>query len=178
MFNFLNLSTISSDEWKKHFSITNYNKIENQRIVFYGNYEEPDSFLGILHYFNLIEKEIKNAKSLLSNDDEKYKLTIEDNVLNQISHNSFDSVDLQFLMDYVSISNLLMGENLYSDKKAALREIIQNSLDAVSIRKEIAKKNGIAYTPEIKILIEEDKVSIKDNGIGMTLSALCRASAD
>lgn len=170
LFNFLNLSTISSDEWKKHFSITNYNKIENQRIVFYGNCEESDIFLGILHYFNLIEKEIKNAKSLLSNDDEKYKLTIEDKVLNQISHNSFDSVDLQFLMDYISISNLLMGENLYSDKKSALREIIQNSLDAVSLRREVAEKNGIAYTPEIKIVIEEDKVSIKDNGIGMTLS--------
>lgn len=170
LFNFLNLSTRSSDEWKKHFSITNYNKIENQRIVFYGNCEEPDIFLGILHYFNLIEKEIKNAKSLLSNDDEKYKLTIEDKVLNQISHNSFDSVDLQFLMDYVSISNLLMGENLYRDKKSALREIIQNSLDAVSLKKEISKKNGIAYAPEIRIGIEEDKVSIKDNGIGMTLS--------
>lgn len=170
LFNFLNLSTISSDEWKKHFSITNYNKIENQRIVFYGNCEEPDIFLGILHYFNLIEKEIKNAKSLLSNDDEKYRLTIEDKVLNQISHNSFDSVDLQFLMDYISISNLLMGENLYSDKKSALREIIQNSMDAVSLRKEIAEKNEIAYTPEIKIVIEEDKVSIQDNGIGMTLS--------
>lgn len=170
LFNFLNLSTISSDEWKKHFSITNYNKIENQRIFFYGNCEEPDIFLGILHYFNLIEKEIKNAKSLLSNDEEKYKLTIEDKVLNQILHNSFDSVDLQFLMDYISISNLLMGENLYSDKKSALREIIQNSMDAVSLRKEIAEKNEIAYTPEIKIVIEEDKVSIQDNGIGMTLS--------
>lgn len=170
LFNFLNLSTISSDEWKKHFSITNYNKIEKQRIVFYGNCEEPDIFLGILHYFNLIEKEIKNAKSLLSSDEEKYKLTIEDKVLNQILHNSFDSVDLQFLMDYISISNLLMGENLYSDKKSALREIIQNSMDAVSLRKEIAEKNEIAYTPEIKIVIEEDKVSIQDNGIGMTLS--------
>lgn len=170
LFNFLSLSTRSSNEWKKHFSITNYNKIENQKIVFAGNCEEPDIFIGILHYFDLIENEIRNAKSLLATDDAKYKLNIEDNVLNQISHNSFDSVDLQFLMDYVSISNLLMGENLYSDKKAALREIIQNSLDAVSIRKEIAKKNGIAYTPEIKILIEEDKVSIKDNGIGMTLS--------
>ena len=145
LFNFLSLSTRSSNEWKKHFSITNYNKIENQKIVFAGNCEEPDIFIGILHYFDLIENEIRNAKSLLATDDAKYKLNIEDNVLNQISHNSFDSVDLQFLMDYVSISNLLMGENLYSDKKAALREIIQNSLDAVSIRKEIAKKNGIAY---------------------------------
>lgn len=170
LFNFLNLSTRSSDEWKKHFSITNYEKIENHKILFAGNCEEPDIFIGILHYFDLIEKEIKNAKSLLSNDDEKYKLTIEDKVLNQISHNSFDSVDLQFLMDYIFISNLLMGENLYSDKKSALREIIQNSMDAVSLRKEIAEKNEIAYTPEIKIVIEEDKVSIQDNGIGMTLS--------
>lgn len=170
LFNFLSLSTRSSDEWKKHFSITNYNKIENQKIVFAGNCEEPDIFIGILHYFDLIENEIRNAKSLLATDDAKYKLNIEDEVVNQISHNSFDSVDLQFLMDYVSISNLLMGENLYSDKKAALREIIQNSLDAVSLRKEIAKKNGIVYTPEIKIIIEKDKVSIKDNGIGMTLS--------
>lgn len=170
LFNFLNLSTRSSDEWKKHFSITNYEKIENHKILFAGNCEEPDIFIGILHYFDLIENEIKNVKSLSATNDAKYKLNIEDEVVNQISHNSFDSVDLQFLMDYVSISNLLMGENLYSDKKSALREIIQNSLDAVSLRKEITEKNGIAYAPEIKIVIEKDKVSVKDNGIGMTLS--------
>ena len=170
LFNFLNLSTRSSDEWKKHFSITNYEKIENHKILFAGNCEEPDIFIGILHYFDLIENEIKNAKSLLANCDEKYKLSIDDKIENQISHKSFDSVDLQFLMDYVSISNLLMGENLYSDKKSALREIIQNSLDAVSLKKEISKKNGIAYAPEIRIVIEENKVSVKDNGIGMTLS--------
>lgn len=170
LFKFLNLSTRSSDEWKKHFSITNYRKIENQRILFAGNCEEPDIFIGILNYFDSIEKEIKNAKSLLANCDEKYKLSIDDKIENQISHKSFDSVDLQFLMDYVSISNLLMGENLYSDKKSALREIIQNSLDAVSLKKEISKKNGIAYAPEIRIVIEENKVSVKDNGIGMTLS--------
>ncbi len=170
LFQFLDFSTRSFDEWKKHYSITNYKKIDNQKIFFTGNCEEPDVFIGILHYFDLIEMEIKNAKSMLFCNAEKYRLNIENKISNQISHNSFDSVDLQFLMDYIPISNLLMGENLYYDRKSALREIVQNSLDAVSLKKEISKKIGNDYIPTIKIIIENDTISIKDNGIGMALS--------
>lgn len=167
LYDFLNLSSISNTEWKKHLVITNYSKIEKNNIYFTGECEEPEIFLGILNYFSLIEKEIKDSKELLSKNEKKYLLAISDKIQNNISHKTFDSVDLQFSMDYLAISNLLMGKNLYNDKKCALREIIQNSLDATLLKKEIYKRKGINYIPAIKIIYTNDEVTIQDNGIGM-----------
>lgn len=170
LFEFLYLSPTSFMEWEKHFKIRNYPKIDRgkNKIHFSGECEEPDTFIGILKYFSLIEKEIKNAKKLLSKNNDTYKLIIDDQISNQIIHKTFDSVDLQFFMDYLAISNLLMGENLYNDRKCALREIIQNSLDAVLLKKEICKNNEINYEPLIKIIYSNIDIIIHDNGIGMT----------
>lgn len=171
LFRFLHLSLISSTEWNKHFKITNYQKIdkEKNRIYFLGECEEPDIFIEILKYFTLIEKEIKNAKNLLSKNSDNYKLAIDGQISHQIKHDTFDSVDLQFSMDYLAISNLLMGENLYGDKQCALREVIQNSLDAVLLKKEICKNNNnTCYIPLIKIIYSHNDIIIQDNGIGMT----------
>lgn len=174
LFDFLELAANSSLEWQKHFCITNYSKIDKQKnqIYFAGECEEPDIFIGISDYFILIENEIKNAKRLLSGNVEKYRLSISNQILNLIAHKTFDSVDLQFSMDYLAVSNLLMGENLYTDKKCALRELIQNSLDAVLLKKEIYKNENSGYVPFIKIAYSDNEVSVQDNGIGMTDSEI------
>ena len=131
LFNNLCLSEFSDSEWKKHFVITNYPKINEQRqIYFCGNCEEPETFHQVQLYIRSIEDEIDSAKRFLSNEEKKYQLDIENNILNQISHEKFTAVDLKYEMDYATISSLLMGENLYSDKKIVLRELIQNSIDA------------------------------------------------
>lgn len=170
LFKFLHLLPISSTEWNKHFKISNYPKInkEKNRIYFSGECEEPDIFIEILKYFTQIEKEIKNAKNLLSKNGDNYKLAIDGQISNQIKHDTFDSVDLQFSMDYLAISNLLMGENLYSNRKCALREVIQNSLDAVLLKKEICKNENIDYASVIKIIYSDNDILIQDNGVGMT----------
>lgn len=172
LFNFLELFPNSKKEWEKHFPITNYSKINKneQQIFFTGDCEDPETFRNICEYFALIDNEIKDSKSLLNNNDEKYQLLLNDTVSNLITHKSFNSIDLQYSMDYIAISQLLMGEQLYNDKRCALREIIQNSLDAVLTNQEILQNNGQSYLPVIKISISDKAVSIKDNGIGMTTS--------
>ena len=174
LYNFLSLPEISNKEWLKHFSISNYQKIntENNRIYFSGECEDPDTYRAILDYFSLIENEINNAKTLIKSSNDKYNLLINSKIDNQIFHKSFDAADLQYKMDYLSISNLLMGEQLYNDKKCALRELIQNALDAVLVRKELSKQHNIDFTPQIKIIISDKEVIISDNGIGMTLSEI------
>ena len=57
-------------------------------------------------------------------------------------------------MDYVAITNLLMGENLYADKTVVIRELLQNSIDACLLKKELSAKKSENYTPEILNLIE------------------------
>ena len=169
LFNYLQLEAFSYDEWRKHFPITNFKKVNQERqIYFTGHCEEPEVYHQISKYFEYIEKEIKNEKIVLFECEEKYKLDIPDIILNKIEHKTFSSVNLQFNMDYSAITNLLMGENLYSDKTIVIRELLQNSIDACLVKQELCKKKSITYSPEIKILIDSNKLSICDNGIGMT----------
>lgn len=169
LFNYLDLKAKSYDEWRKHFPISNYKKINEQRQVYFmGNCEEPEVYHQICRYFENIEKEIKNEKELLFDCSDKYKLDISDVVLNRIKNNKFSSVNLQFNMDYAAITNLLMGENLYSDKTVVIRELLQNSIDACLVKQELCKKKNLSYCPEIKIIMDSNKITICDNGIGMT----------
>lgn len=168
LFDYLQLKSFSYDEWRKHFPITNYKKINTERqIYFSGHCDEPEVYHQISKYFEAIEKEIKNEKILLFECNKKYKLNISDTILDKLEHNRFSSVNLQFNMDYTAITNLLMGENLYSDKSVVIRELLQNSIDACLLKQEICKKKSIIYSPEIKIIIDSNKLSICDNGIGM-----------
>ena len=169
LYKYLQLKAFSYDEWRKHFPITNYKKINHERqIYFKGHCEEPEVYHQISKYFEDIEKEIKKEKLFLFESDEKYKLDISDNILDKLEHNQFSSVNLQFNMDYTAITNLLMGENLYSDKTVVIRELLQNSIDACLVKQELCIKNSLSYNPEIKIIVDSNKITIFDNGIGMT----------
>lgn len=169
LFDYLQLTSVSYEEWRKHFPITNYNKINKERqIYFNGRCEEPEVYHQIAKYFEDIEKEIKRGKLLLFECEKKYKIDISDNILNKIEHDKFSSVNLQFNMDYAAITNILMGENLYSDKTVVIRELLQNSIDACLVKHELCKNKATNYSPEIKIIIDSNKITICDNGIGMT----------
>lgn len=77
-------------------------------------------------------------------------------------------------IDFKSITTLLMGEKIYGEKSLGLRELIQNSIDACKVRKEIEDTNfeygEDLYAPTIKIILDPQKgeVIIKDNGCGMS----------
>jgi HSP90 family molecular chaperone len=64
-----------------------------------------------------------------------------------------------------------MGTKLYGNPEVALRELLQNSLDACLLRKALEKEWENEYTPVINVrLYEEDGhqiLEVEDNGIGM-----------
>jgi hypothetical protein len=61
-----------------------------------------------------------------------------------------------------------MGENLYERKDACIRELLQNAVDACRMRRELLKKEGLDYKPEVTFeLISDGKIIVSDNGTGM-----------
>jgi hypothetical protein len=77
----------------------------------------------------------------------------------------YQPVDLRYNVDTSAALQLFMGNRLYADKRVFLRELIQNAVDACSMRK-LADK---AYLPAISIVFNDDisRIIIRDNGIGM-----------
>lgn len=60
----------------------------------------------------------------------------------------------------------ILSNHLYSTPKVFLRELLQNAVDAVSLRKNIDKDYS---SPEINIFVETNKsLSFRDNGCGLT----------
>ncbi|MGD9555012.1 MAG: ATP-binding protein [Arcobacteraceae bacterium] len=66
-----------------------------------------------------------------------------------------------------------MGEAIYGSKDLGLRELLQNSIDAIMVKKDmfeiknLSQKNTYTSIIEINIDEENNKFIIKDNGMGM-----------
>ena len=73
-------------------------------------------------------------------------------------------------LDQRRVIELLMGHNLYGDAKVAIRELVQNSIDAVRVR----LAEDAAEKPLIRLSLSTKKrtLAILDNGIGMSLDVI------
>lgn len=185
LYNYLSPKEFGNLEWKQHFVIENYDKIRRNHktreleIFFQGISQEPSVHRKLLKYFDAINGELKDAVSLCESFiDEKYLLPLKTNVVNKIQTSGFSFSDLRLSLDYNAVTNLLMGEHIYGDKKYGLRELIQNSIDACKTMEESAKKMDKFryqnYQPYISVILDKDrkKVMVMDNGSGMSIDIL------
>ena len=88
---------------------------------------------------------------------------------------NYDLENFNFEAYIPTLLPLLTGDNLYKQKEVFIRELLQNSLDAILLREKVDKTNKIDKT--IRILFGESKnpktgklrkyLQIVDNGIGM-----------
>lgn len=124
-------------EWKQHFVIENKDKISidpktgRKNVEFYGESSNPSIHRKLLKYFDSINDELKKAVDYSETfRDKRYLLTISTMVHNKIRTKGFNFSDFKLSLDYKAVTSLLMGENIYGDKKYGLRELIQNSIDA------------------------------------------------
>ncbi|WP_312123690.1 HD domain-containing protein [Lysinibacillus boronitolerans] len=175
----------SLQEWKQHFVIENAPKVimnkQGLKVVeFYGNCEEPKIFRKILGYLKWIENEINNALEISNNCEPKHKFNLHYKVNDFIKSKSYKIVDLKFEFNYLKVMQILMGEELYGNKKSGFREIIQNAIDACNhlmvIKNNHKKPWEDEYIGKIDIILSKstNEVIIRDNGIGMDYSILKR----
>lgn len=140
---------VSDQEWKQHFSIDNSNKItldstKGYKIIeLFGKCSNSIIHRKILKYLDWINDEIENINRVTSKMENHYIVNFKSQVRNEIQSEGYTFADLRFIIDFRQITNLLMGEQIYGDKKNGLRELIQNSIDACKTRKEIEDKHRV-----------------------------------
>lgn len=185
LYKYLEPNEFSDLEWKQHFIIENYDKVlMNEKtglkeIVFQGVSKDPSVHRKLLKYFDSINTELKNAIGLCERfTDKKYLLLLKANVVNKIQTKGFSFSDMRLSLDYNAVTNLLMGEHIYGNKRYGLRELIQNSIDACKTMEESSLQmeefRYQKYQPFIAVILDKDrgKVMVRDNGSGMSLSIL------
>ena len=174
----------SNEEWKQHFVISNNEKIvyntktQQKKIVFHGKATNASIHRKLLSYINWVKEELINAVMLVNNMSSQYNLVYDTTPEINIQPDGYTFSDYKMTLEFRAISSLLMGEKIYGSKSLGLRELIQNSIDACRLRQEGDKIEcefgQDSYKPKIKLILdkENNRVIIKDNGIGMSLDII------
>jgi molecular chaperone HtpG len=163
---------ISILEWKKHRSIIGYS-ITPEKILFEAECAVPEVERALKQFMEWIEIERKQTMQLLHDYSLpsliNYKLELNEEISSERiqSDGSYIYNDLKFEINYQKVLDLLMGLRLYRSSVFSLRELIQNSNDAIKARQEIYAKKSENFDSKIVIELTDQTLMIKDNGIGM-----------
>lgn len=178
---------VSLMEWKKHQSINAWT-ISSKKLIFSAQCEHPAIEAAILSFCNQIDEELRNGTVVLSNLSDEgmdidlgiYKIPLPPQVDRRKIQAKKDIItgnpiyryhDTKFSLSKKQIIDLLMGTKLYGKPEVALRELLQNSMDACLLRQKLSELWNIEYTPKIKVSLytqnHVDYLKVSDNGVGM-----------
>lgn len=174
----------SQDEWAKQAQIRailsskssyvengNYDTIEIQ-----AEFTEASGFFGLTAYLQYVETELKQSCewcSLANAKGAKHEFHWQFIDDNQVETKGFLPKKYEFVLDRKKILDLLTGHTLYNDATVAVREILQNSIDAVRFQNHLEPEEPLGsvqvhWNSETKCLV------IRDNGTGMTQETIVK----
>jgi molecular chaperone HtpG len=176
---------ISLKEWQKHRSVRAW-QINSQIIQFNVQCEHPAIEAAIHELCDDIDKELSVCNNILADLNEfnkklgrdlliklpfkvtRTKIETKKDIYNQPLYQYRDT---KFNLSKKQVIDLLMGTKLYGNPEVALRELIQNSIDACLTRQAQERKWENPYSPEITVKYYSEKnetiLEVIDNGTGM-----------
>lgn len=148
---------------------------EVRQVLIYGRYDEAEPFFALQNHLKYANGELgrcvrwsRDAKSSAQD----FQFLWEKIDSSQIETHGFEREQFSFQIDREKILSLLIGHTLYNDTRVVLRELVQNSIDAVRLKKH--KDTKTSYQPRITVELnkEERLLTISDNGTGMTAGTI------
>lgn len=176
---------ISIKEWNKHRSIEAWT-INDKLIQYHAKCNHPAIEASIHGFCDVIDKELSACNNIITSINDFSQSKGKNNAIKipfKVDRSKIETKkgidgkpkylyrETQFNLSKNQVIDLLMGTKLYGDPEVALRELLQNSIDACLLRSALEKSWGTEYAPEIKIRYStennEDILEIIDNGTGM-----------
>lgn len=176
---------VSIKEWNKHRAVEAWS-IGPDAIQFHAKCGHPAVQAAINSFCDVIDQELSTCNNVFAALNEFHRTNGRNIVLriplkvdrtrietkkNIDGQPEFIYRETQFNLSKTQVIDLLMGTKLYGDPEVALRELLQNSIDACLLREALEKAWGNSYTPEILVRYAseegEDFLEVIDNGIGM-----------
>ena len=164
---------VSILEWQKHMSVHTLS-IEQDEIIVSADSHHPVVEKAIRDFSRVIEREIRDTLAVLRRNSDvvttRYSMELPISVRARVRSLGYVFKDMSLELNQAAISSLLMGERLYSNPAVALRELIQNAIDACAARVELSR--DAQFQPRIDVTIEMDEtgrhwIRVTDNGVGM-----------
>ncbi len=144
-------------------------------IEVHARFKSPDGYFGLTSYLHYVESQLVRSGEWVALAEQKkgskYRFPWRHIDSNAIETDGFLGKPFGFVLDQTRILDLLTGHTLYNDTSVVLRELIQNSLDAIRLRKHIGESSGGAVAPGSVNIHWDSKrrvLSVSDSGTGMT----------
>lgn len=170
---------VSLNEWEKHRAITGW-EISDRLIRFTAQCTHPVYQRAIFTFIDWIDNELNNCHNLIAAfpiSAQVYKLNlprIVDRSRINPKNNLYIYHDLEFTLSRDEVVKLLMMDDLYNTPSLCVRELLQNSLDALRHRKTRVKNDmnvdWLDGSIELTHSLDEygrEVLTCVDNGMGM-----------
>ena len=175
---------VSQQEWAKQMAVTRVRpkigtnvkgepdpSAPQDTIEVHAYFRREDGFFGLTAYLSYVAEQLAKSHEWISQSSRKtaaphvFPWTRLDD--SNIETEGFIRDAFQFTLDQAKILDLLTGHTLYNDSSVVLRELVQNSLDAIKLR--LYEAPG---TEQGQVTITWESASrtltVRDNGCGMT----------
>jgi hypothetical protein len=172
-------SRVSLREWEKHRSVTGW-VIEPTLIQFTMECVHPEYQRAAYQFMDWIDQELTDAHQMIRSfpsqfSDYKLELPLAvDRSRIEPKDQAYIYYDLEFSLSRDEIVKLLMTDKLYGSPKLSIRELLQNSLDALRHRKALIKRDNGTDWDLGKVVMEHvldehehEVIRCTDNGVGM-----------
>jgi hypothetical protein len=174
----LNTEDRSVIEWAKHLSISNWH-ITEDAVLFRGHCTNHIVHHAIEQFASSIQKEISETKeTFMAVYPDNWPFNLPDFVKLDIHEEGYRYIPYRFELDNERIYELLMGGAIYDSPFSAIRELVQNAVDACKFRDALSRLYEPHLQPNlterIAIIFEDSsedsiapKLTVSDTGIGM-----------
>ena len=171
---------ISMKEWEKHMASQGFDFVHvadrsvPYDLPYHATSESMKIEQAVNSYLDWVDRELDQCGKLLRKYVGRWKdFNLPGKIKRTIKAEGYVSGQYHLTMDQDKVMELLVGENLYSDPSAFVRELLQNAIDAVRTREQLDKQLPRNWKPQINIRSWMDEKGyhwfrIEDNGTGMT----------
>lgn len=169
---------VSLREWEKHLAVQQL-ELRSDELVITATSQHPTVEATVKTFASQIEQEVRQTLAIIRRNPrevtDRYQLRLPTTVRCEIRARGYVYMDLSIRLDESAVTGLLMGTRLYPSRYACVRELIQNGLDACSVRGHLG--GNAEYHSRIDVYEETDVdgsswLVVRDNGVGMTEEVL------
>jgi len=143
-------------EWEKHLSISNWS-IQPEEIVFNARCSNYIVHHAVVEFCNEIEKTVSATKQICNmREPEYWPFILPTTVKPNIHAEGYSYLPYGFTLDDKRVYELLMGNAIYKNPLDAVRELVQNSVDACKLRDALTESTSSAVIPnkDDRIVVE------------------------
>jgi hypothetical protein len=146
---------------------------QSDTIAIYAKFKNEDGYFGLTSYLKYTQAQLNATFNIVRNSNRSARVALDfpwrfiD--ISNVEAEGFIPRQFEFNLDQRKILELLTGHTLYNDSAVAIRELVQNSIDAVRLYFfEKGLKPSDHGNVSIKWKPKERVLEILDNGTGMT----------